>query len=115
MLRIQRPRTEQASEMKVALIFPPQGHFTQPYLSLPSLGAYLRANGVRDVELIDASIEAYDHFLSRDRLRRSLERIRAGEGLASLDARDSLGFSEMERYQLLSEIDLIGDEVANRI
>ena len=27
--------------MKVALVFPPQGHFTQPYLSLPSLTAYL--------------------------------------------------------------------------
>ena len=28
--------------MKVALVFPPLGHFTQPYLSLPSLAAYLR-------------------------------------------------------------------------
>lgn len=101
--------------MKVALVFPPQGHFTQPYLSLPSLAAYLRQNGVPEVELIDASIEAYDHCLSRERLQRSLARIRAGEGLGALNARESLGFSEMERYQLLSEIDLIGDEVASRI
>ena len=35
---------------KVALVFPPQGHFTQPYLSLPSLAAYLRAHGVDDVD-----------------------------------------------------------------
>jgi radical SAM superfamily enzyme YgiQ (UPF0313 family) len=101
--------------VKVALVFPPQGHFTQPYLSLPSLGAYLKANGVPDVTLIDANIEAYDRFLSPARLRRSLDAVRAGEGLASLDARDALRFSEMERYQLLSEIDLIGDEVAERI
>jgi len=101
--------------MKVALVFPPQGHFTQPYLSLPSLAAYLRAHGVGDVALLDLSIEAYDHFLSRDRLRRSLERVRAGEGLGSLERRDRLCFSEMERYQSLSEIDLIGDDVSRRI
>jgi radical SAM superfamily enzyme YgiQ (UPF0313 family) len=100
---------------RVALVFPPQGHFTQPYLSLPSLSAYLKQNGVEDVTLIDAAIDSYDHFLTQARLRRSLQRIRAGEGLASLEARDSLGFSEMERYQTLSEIDLIGDEVAARI
>ena len=35
--------------MKVALIFPPQGHFTQPYLSLPSLKAYLNQQGIEDV------------------------------------------------------------------
>ena len=99
----------------VALVFPPQGHFTQPYLSLPSLAAYLRTHGVGRVELVDASIEAYDHFLSRGRLERSLERIRAGAGLAALEARSELGFSEMERYQTLSEIELIGGEVAERI
>jgi hypothetical protein len=100
---------------RVALVFPPQGHFTQPYLSLPSLSAYLKQNGVDDVTLLDASIDSYDRFLSEGRLRRSLERVRAGEGLASLEARDALHFSEMERYQTLSEIDLIGDEVAARI
>lgn len=101
--------------MKVALVFPPQGHFTQPYLSLPTLAAYLRVNGIEEVDQIDASIDAYDHFLSGPRLRRSLERLRAGEGLAALDARDMLSFSEMERYQMLSEIDLAGDDIADSI
>jgi len=101
--------------LKVALVFPPQGHFTQPYLSLPSLAAYLRAHRVSEVHQLDESIEAYDYFLSPERLQRSLDKVRAGEGLASLDARDSLLFSEMERYQLLSEIALIGDEVVERI
>lgn len=101
--------------MKVALVFPPQGHFTQPYLSLPSLAAYLRTHEVGEVHQIDASIEAYDHFLSRERLARSLERVRAGEGLAALDARDGLTYTQMERYQLLSEIDLAGDAVVESI
>jgi radical SAM superfamily enzyme YgiQ (UPF0313 family) len=101
--------------MNVALVFPPQGHFTQPYLSLPSLAAYLRQHGVGRVEQIDASIEAYDHFLSRPRLARSLERVRSGGGLAALERRAELGFSDMERYQRLSEIELAGDEVCARI
>ena len=97
--------------MRVALVFPPQGHFTQPYLSLPSLSAYLKQNGVDDVTLFDESIEAYDHFLSPQRLRTSVERIDAGAGLASLDESEALDFSGMERYQALSEIDLIADDV----
>lgn len=101
--------------MKVALVFPPQGHFTQPYLSLPSLKAFLVANGIPDVTMIDASILSYDHFLSPERLTRSLARIRPREGLAELEAKGQLSFSEMERYQRLSEIALVGEEVVARI
>ncbi len=100
--------------MKVLLVFPPQGHFTAPYLSLPSLAAWLRANGVREVRQMDLSIEAYDHFLSRERLARSLERVRARGSLADLPS-DGLSFAELERYQVLSEIELCGDEVVERI
>jgi radical SAM superfamily enzyme YgiQ (UPF0313 family) len=101
--------------MRVALVFPPQGHFTQPYLSLPSLAAYLRANGYPEVWQLDENIEAYDHFLSRARLERSLARIQAPARLAELEARPELVFSEMERYQVLSEIALVGTQVARSI
>lgn len=100
--------------MKVALVFPPQGHFTQPYLSLPSLTAHLRAEGVH-VDQLDVNIESYRHFLTPARLRRSLERVRAGEGLADLERRSELRFSDMELYQRLSEIDLVGDRVVESI
>jgi anaerobic magnesium-protoporphyrin IX monomethyl ester cyclase len=100
--------------MKVCLVFPPQGHFTQPYLSLPSLSAYLRAHG-RSVEQLDLNIESYDFFLSKERLARSLERVRAKPRLAELDRLEHLRFSEMERYQTLSEIALLGDEIVERI
>ena len=101
--------------MKVALVFPPQGHFTQPYLSLPSLTAYLRQQGVQDVAQLDESIAAYDHFLTGERLARSLERVAAGEGLATLEDRDALVYTEMDRYQLLSEIELVGESVVESI
>jgi radical SAM superfamily enzyme YgiQ (UPF0313 family) len=101
--------------MRVALVFPPQGHFTQPYLSLPSLAAYLRANGYPQVWQLDESIESYDHFLSRPRLERALARIQAPAKLARLEEQPELVFSEMERYQTLSEIALIGDSVARNV
>lgn len=101
--------------MRTLLIFPPQGHFTQPYLSLPTLTAYLEQNGYGDVHQMDVNIDAYDEFLSEARLRRSLQRIRAEERLAELDAKEELIFSDMELYQTLSEIALVGDSVASQV
>ena len=101
--------------MRVALIFPPQGHFTQPYLSLPSLKAYLNQQGYDDVHQLDVNIEAYDHFLSKERLTRALERIAAAPRLEALDRKDELRFSDMERYRTFSEIALVGEEVAESI
>lgn len=101
--------------MKILLVNPPQAHFTQPLLALPSLAAYLRANGAGEVSMIDASIESYDDFLTHKRLARSLERVRAKERLAALDGGASLGFSAMEEYQRWSEIALAGDEILEGI
>ena len=65
------------SDFPITLAFPPQGHFTQPHLAIPCLVAYLRSEGFDDVEQRDLSIEAYDHFLSRDYLTDCAERARA--------------------------------------
>ena len=101
--------------MKVALVFPPQGHFTQPYLSLPSLTAYLQQQGIEDVTQIDASIESYDYFLSRDRLAKSLERVNPAEKMRALDAKEGLVYTDMEQYQLLSELELVGESLVESI
>ena len=101
--------------MRTALVFPPQGHFTQPYLSLPSLAAYLKANGYGDVHQLDVNIDAYDYFLSTERLQRSLERIEQAGELQRLEAQAQLSFSDMQRYQILSEVATVGPTVAERI
>jgi len=101
--------------MRALLLFPPQGHFTQPYLSLPSLSAYLRQHGAGDVHQWDVNIEAYDHFLSAQRLRRSLDAVRSRGSLADFDPRAGLRLSEAERYQTLSEIELCGERVVEEI
>ncbi len=100
--------------MRVLLVFPPQGHFTAPYLSLPSLAAYLRSHGVDEVRQLDANIEAYDHFLSPGRLALALERVRSRGSLADFPHAE-LTYAHMEPYQALSEIELLGEELVERI
>jgi anaerobic magnesium-protoporphyrin IX monomethyl ester cyclase len=87
----------------VSLIFPPQGHFTQPYLALPCISAYLKANGFNDVEIIDSSIESYDHFLSGDELSRAMERVKERTPLGSFDPSAALGFKELDGYRAACE------------
>ena len=50
---------------KVMLIFPPEWVPTAPYLALPSLTAVLRQNGIEVVQK-DISVEAFDHYFTRD-------------------------------------------------
>ncbi len=48
----------------VALIFPPHGDLYFPYLSLPSLTAYLREQGHKVLQL-DLGVETFDTLLSK--------------------------------------------------
>ena len=51
--------------MKVLLLFPPSWHPSQPYLSLPSLTAFLRQNGISEVRQRDLNIELLDILLTK--------------------------------------------------
>jgi hypothetical protein len=99
----------------VTLVFPPQGHFTQPYLALPCLKAYLRANGYDDVEVIDANIEAYDRFLSAPYLERCGERIEQELALHEFDGRTPLPFERMERFRVATEAALCRAGLGERV
>jgi hypothetical protein len=54
--------------VKTLLIFPPQWIPYQTYLSLPSLTAYLKENGIDTVQY-DFNLEAYNAFFSEEYLR----------------------------------------------
>ena len=99
----------------VSLVFPPQGHFTQPYLALPCLQAHLKANGFQDVELIDASVLAYDHFLSRPYLERMRERVRERLPLAAFEERGSLKFEELEAFRAAAESEVSAAALVERV
>ncbi|HJW86935.1 MAG TPA: hypothetical protein VJ440_09910 [Candidatus Brocadiaceae bacterium] len=61
--------------MKVLLLFPPSWHPSQPYLSLPSLTAFLRKHGVCDVVQRDLNIELLDVLLTRKKCAELFQRI----------------------------------------
>jgi hypothetical protein len=85
--------------MRVALIYPPTCDPTAPYLAVPMLTGFLRANGV-EVLPIDANIESFDALLeekSLDALRDRLE-----SRLAHLDAKSVLDHTEQLEYAALA-------------
>ena len=51
--------------MKVMLLFPPNWTPTMPHLALPTLTAYLRANGVEAIQR-DLNLEVFDEILTRN-------------------------------------------------
>ena len=76
LLQVRRPFAEGTSgrKMKVMLIFPPDWYPSEPYLSLPSLTAVLRAAGHQVVQK-DVNLEMYDWYFSGDFLRRILKKV----------------------------------------
>lgn len=59
---------------KVMLLFPPDWYPSEPYLSLPTLTAFLRRAG-HDVVQKDVNLEMYDWYFSADFLKRVLKRV----------------------------------------
>lgn len=68
------PTTSGGRKMKVMLVFPPDWYPSEPYLSLPTLTAVLRAAGHTVVQK-DVNLEMYDWFFSQDFLRHVLRRV----------------------------------------
>jgi len=75
--------------VKLVLVFPPLAEPAQPYSALPSLTAYLKERGWRDVRQMDVNIEFVRHILTREQLERALARIE--EQLAQMDEQGSAG------------------------
>ncbi|GJL55160.1 MAG: hypothetical protein NPIRA02_22920 [Nitrospirales bacterium] len=59
---------------KVMLVFPPDWFPSEPYLSLPTLTAFIRAAG-HDVVQKDVNLEMYDWYFSGDFLGKVLKRV----------------------------------------
>ena len=72
--RRQESRADSRPKKKVMLIFPPDWYPSEPYLSLPTLTAFLRRAG-HEVVQKDVNLEMYDWYFSADFLKRILKRI----------------------------------------
>jgi anaerobic magnesium-protoporphyrin IX monomethyl ester cyclase len=105
----------QRQEFPISLVFPPQGHFTQPYLALPCLKSWLEAHGFGQVEQLDLSIEAYDHFLSKSYLERAAARVRDRLPLERFAEREELPYEEMAAFRAAAETAVSADELIRRV
>jgi radical SAM superfamily enzyme YgiQ (UPF0313 family) len=99
--------------MRTLLVYPPQAHPTQPFLCLPSLVAWLRANGFPDTHQRDLNLEAHEWYLRRERLARSRDRVH--EAFAALTADRPLPLPEMDRFRVLAEAHASADAVVDGI
>jgi hypothetical protein len=90
-------------DFPVTLIFPPQAHPTQPYLALPCLKSWLAEHGFPDVELLDLSVESYDHFLSAGYLERAALRAKERVPLEDFEDRRGLAFEDMPAFRAAAE------------
>jgi len=103
------------SDFPVTLAFPPQGHFTQPHLAIPCLVGYLKAQGFEDVDQRDLSIEAYDHFLSRDYLAQMAERAAERLPLDPTGGADALTFADARAFRAAAETAVSADVLVDAI
>jgi len=66
--------TPSGPKKKVMLVFPPDWYPSEPYLSLPTLTAFLRSAG-HEVVQKDVNLEMYDWYFSGDFLRKVLKKV----------------------------------------
>ncbi len=67
-------RADSVLKKNVMLVFPPDWYPSEPYLSLPTLTAFLRRAG-HEVVQKDVNLEMYDWYFSADFLKRVLKRV----------------------------------------
>ncbi len=98
--------------MLTKLIFPPQWIPTQPYLSLPSLTAFLKAHDC-NVEQIDANVSFYNDILSKKGLSPFYEK--AYSEFQELESRKELQAEVKKQYALLGGSILAGKYIVDRV
>jgi radical SAM superfamily enzyme YgiQ (UPF0313 family) len=98
--------------MLTKLIFPPQWIPTQPYLSLPSLTAFLKAHDC-NVEQMDVNVSFYDDLLSKQGMQGSYEMAYAK--LQELESRTELQAGLKEQYAMLGGSILAGKYTVDRV
>ena len=115
LIQLHRQASEATSgrKMKVLLVFPPDWYPSEPYLSLPTLTAVLRAAG-HEVIQKDINLEMYDWYFSEDFLKRVLRRVpQQLDRLRKLSKKREL--ADWERDVQLALCDLTREYIAELI
>ncbi len=98
--------------MLTKLIFPPQWIPTQPYLSTPSLTAFLKAHDC-NVEQMDVNVSFYDDLLSKKGMQGSYDKAYAK--LKELESRPELQTILKEQYAMLGGSILAGKYIIDKV
>ena len=97
--------------MKVSLVFPPAGSISQPYLSIPTLAAFLKKHD-HQVFQIDSNINSYLNLFSKERLSISFQRVKSKQ----IEKNHSFPIELQRKYDLqIHESLLYGDFVVDNI
>ena len=99
--------------MKVLLLFPPSWHPSQPYLSLPSLTAFLRQNGISNVIQRDLNIELLDILLTKKECSETYQKI--VDKLRFMDRVSGYSPVEQEKRQTLAHAAEAIPEIIDRV
>ena len=89
----------------IYLVFPTSWHPSQPYLSLPSLKAFLNQNGVHDVVQRDLAIELLNDLCNWEKTKPLYEKII--RELNELSSRPNLTQVESEKFAKVREAEEI--------
>lgn len=100
------------ANLRCLLVFPPQGHPTQPYLALPSLKAWLAQHGYTGATVWDLNLDTYEHFVSDARCALALERIRERVAADPHWGADELSPEALDRYRLEADALAAGPYIA---
>ena len=103
------------ADLRVLLVFPPQGHPTQPHLALPSLKAWLVQHGFTRTTHWDLNLQTYDRLLSGERLSLAVDRIAARAARWESHDRAALAPADFDRFRLEADALAAGPYVAAQI
>ena len=98
--------------MKIVLLFPPAGNPSQPYISLPSLTAFMRRAGHTVIQR-DIAVEAIDDLINARCLHQSMDKISAR--LAHLMAQPELSPRETAEYYQLGRVNTFAPYAVDHI
>jgi anaerobic magnesium-protoporphyrin IX monomethyl ester cyclase len=98
--------------LKIILIFPPPWPPYQPYLSLPTLAAFLRSKGCHVVQR-DINIELFNRLLTKEKLTLFFDMM--ADQFELLNRKETLSFPEQKRYYSSARVNLVGEFVKSNI
>jgi len=98
--------------MLTKLLFPPQWIPTQPYLSLPTLTAFLKQNDI-EVEQMDANLSFFDYVLSKDGMQTFHNKAKIK--FQQLESENELSPPLQKQYAVLSSAMLFGEYIIDKV